>query len=202
MINDFAGYVLAGGKSSRMGTDKALLEIGGQTLLERAVSTLSPNCGNRVKAVINEAQRDSFETRFSNLNFVTDLYGERGALGGIHAALENCESEWTLILACDLPLVTPEALLVLTKIAVTENFAAAIVPRQSDGRLQPLCAAYRRKACLPKIENIMRERESASMRDFLDLIRVKFVPQIELSPDERLFLNVNRPEDFASITGI
>ncbi|HEX8251049.1 MAG TPA: molybdenum cofactor guanylyltransferase, partial [Pyrinomonadaceae bacterium] len=139
MTTNFSGYVLAGGKSSRMKTDKAFLKLGGETFLRRAAGALAPACHGRVKIVINENQKAKFEKSFPSFDFVFDLFPERGALGGIHAALKNCETECAIILACDLPLVTGEAIEALTKCVVSEDIAA-IVPTQPDGRFQPLCA--------------------------------------------------------------
>ncbi|MDQ3798991.1 MAG: molybdenum cofactor guanylyltransferase [Acidobacteriota bacterium] len=198
MTTNFTGYVLAGGKSSRMKTDKAFLKIGGETFLERAVNALSPVCENRVKIVINEKQKTKFEESLPSLDFVFDHFPERGALGGIHAALKDCETEFAIILACDLPLVSAGAIEILTKIALSDT-TAAVVPRQSDQRAQPLCAAYRVKDCLPPLENLIAEKTSAPAREFLRLIPARFVEQKELSDDERLFFNVNHPADFASI---
>src|SRR4051812_31514007 len=97
--SQFSGFVLAGGKSSRMKTDKAFLQIGGETFLERAFNALAPT-GGEVKIVINEAQTEKFRLIFPALDFVFDIFPERGALGGIHAALKNCKSVYAVILAC------------------------------------------------------------------------------------------------------
>ena len=192
--------MLAGGKSSRMKTDKAFLKFSGETFLERAVSALAPACREQVKIVINVNQKAKFEESFPSFDFVFDLFPERGALGGIHAALKKCETEYAMILACDLPLVTKDAIEVLANIALNspEN-TAAVVPKQPDGRIQPLCAVYKIKSCLPKIEELLEKENSVSMRDFLKLLSVRFVETNELSTDEKLFFNVNRPLDFESI---
>ncbi|HLM00422.1 MAG TPA: molybdenum cofactor guanylyltransferase, partial [Pyrinomonadaceae bacterium] len=148
MTKNFSGYVLAGGKSSRMGTDKAFLKSGGETFLERAARALSTGCGGRVKIVINEKQKAKFEKGFGSFEFVFDVFPECGALGGIHAALKNCESDFALILACDLPFVTAGAIRALTEIALNSNEdISAVVPKQLDGRIQPLCAVYKIKFC-------------------------------------------------------
>ncbi|HEY0050502.1 MAG TPA: NTP transferase domain-containing protein, partial [Pyrinomonadaceae bacterium] len=83
MTTNFSGYVLAGGKSSRMKTDKAFLKLRGETFLERAVRALSRACGERVKIVINENQKAKFAKSFPSFDFVFDVFSERGALGGI-----------------------------------------------------------------------------------------------------------------------
>lgn len=196
--NQFSGFVLAGGKSSRMKTDKAFLKIGGEMFLERAAGALAPNCVE-VKIVINENQTEKFRLNFSSFDFVFDIFPTRGALGGIHAALKNSNTDWAIILACDLPLVTMDAIEKLMQIALNSpEDISAVVPKQSDGRVQPLCAVYRASRCLPKIEEILKKEISVSMKDFLKLITVRFVEQNELnnSKQEDLFFNVNHPADF------
>ncbi|MCY7345506.1 MAG: NTP transferase domain-containing protein, partial [Pyrinomonadaceae bacterium] len=98
-MTNFSGYVLAGGKSSRMQTDKAFLEIGGETFLSRAVKTLSETCENRVKVVLNNHQNNFIERLPANISPIFDAYENRGALGGIHAALTDCPTKYALVLA-------------------------------------------------------------------------------------------------------
>jgi molybdenum cofactor guanylyltransferase len=193
MKSNFTGFVLAGGKSSRMGADKFTLEIDGETFLEKAVNVLKPAC-QTVKIVLNPAQE--VETIQP---IVRDIYQMRGALGGIHAALKNCETKFAVILAVDLPFVTTGAIENLAAAALAANKFPAVVPRQPDGRFQPLCAVYRAKYCLPALEKLLGENDTASVRDFLDLILPKYIEASRLSPDENLLFNVNFPADFASI---
>lgn len=189
----FEGFVLAGGASSRMGADKANLRFGGETFLSLAARTLAETCG-KVKIVLNENQLapDGCET-------VRDEFKSRGALGGIHAALVNCAGKWAIILAVDLPLVGVEAIENLQRVALDSDGFSAIVPRQQDGRLQPLCAAYLAADCLPQIGEFLRRESSNSVRDFLRLVPTKIVEANLLSADENLFFNVNRPRDFQAL---
>jgi molybdenum cofactor guanylyltransferase len=186
---NFTGFVLGGGKSSRMGADKFALEFNGETFLERAVNTLKPVC-ETVKIVLNQTQ--NIET---NQPIVRDIYNERGALGGIHAALKNCETKFAIILAVDLPFVTTEAIEILTEFTLASNKFIAFVPRQTDGKAQPLCAIYRANYCLPTLENLMNENDSASVNDFLELVYPRFIDQNKLTDHENtdIFFNVNSP---------
>ena len=198
-FDNFTGYVLAGGKSSRMKTDKAFLRVGGETFLTRAVKTLSTVCENRVKIVLNKAQTSFVEKLPDQVPHIFDGYENRGALGGIHAALTDCQNEWAIILAVDLPRVTSEAIKNLAKIACSSKKFAATVPVQTDGRWQPLCAVYRAEDCLPKLESLLKETASASVKDFLKLVSSHFVEQNELAADEErenLFYNVNEPDEY------
>jgi len=200
-FNNFTGYVLAGGKSSRMGTDKAFLNFGDGTFLIRAVNTLSTVCKNCVKIVVNKAQTNFIEKLPADVSHIFDAYENRGALGGIHAALSECQSEWAIILAVDLPLVTSEAIENLSRIAYKSKDFAAIVPIQTDERPQPLCAVYHVKNSLPNLENLLDEMTSASVRDFLKVVPTRFIRQKELTINEHedLFFNVNCPSDFQTL---
>lgn len=197
-FSQFTGYVLAGGKSSRMGADKAFLKKNDETFVERAIKNLSGICENRVKIVLNRNQTHFIEKLPYNFSHIFDNFENRGALGGIHAALKDCKTKYAVILAVDLPLVNSRALAKLAEIAETSNEFTAVVPRQTDDRLQPLCAVYNARFCLPPLENLLNETESASVRDFLEIIAPRIVEQSELTVDdsENIFFNVNRPADF------
>lgn len=199
---DFSGYVLAGGKSSRMEKDKAFLEIGGENFLTRAVKTLSGVCEERVKVVLNQTQTDFIAKIPSGFAHITDVYENRGALGGIHAALADCRTKYALILAVDLPKITVETLEELAEITLASNKFIAVVPRQSDNRLQPLCATYNARYCLPSLENLMAENEFAAACDFLELVAPRFVNQEKLMTDDAvdIFFNVNFPDDYDSLS--
>ncbi len=190
----FNGFILTGGKSSRMGTDKAFLKIGEKTFLENAVETLKPNC-EQVKIVLNGSQTHFIEKLPAGISYIFDIFENRGVLGGIHAALKTCETEFAVILAVDLPFVTSGAIEKLCEIALDSKNFSAIVPLQNDERLQPLCAVYRVKGCLPKLEEILSKNESASVRDFLEIVKTKIVNARSLSLNENLFINVNSPQD-------
>jgi len=198
IFKQFEGFVLAGGKSSRMKTDKAFLRVGGETFLSRAVKTLKTICANQVKIVLNKAQTNFIERLPDRVPHIFDIYENRGALGGIHAALDDCQNEWAIVLAVDLPLVSGEAIENLRKIAFESKNFAAIVPIQTDGQPQPLCAVYWVEDCLPKLENLLKTTDSASVKDFLKLVPTRFIGQDELATNGRedLFFNVNRPSDF------
>lgn len=194
MNSDFTGFVLAGGKSSRMGSDKFALQFGGENFLMRAANRLKPVCES-VKVVLNQAQ-----ILDTGLPVVRDVYSERGALGGIHAALKNCDTKFAVLLAVDMPLVTTSAIENLQKLALASNKHLAVVPRQSDGRLQPLCAVYEAKSCLPPLEKILNTNDSASVRDFLAEVSPEIVDANRFGTDENLFFNVNFPEDFRRLS--
>ena len=185
-----------------MKTDKAFLEIDGKTFLSRAAETLSTICENQIKIVLNQTQTHFVERLPAAVSHIYDAYKNRGAPGGIHAALKDCETKYAIILAVDLPLVTGEAIARLKQIALESNEFSAVVPVQTDGRLQPLCAVYRAKDCLPVLENFLSETTSASVRDFLKLVPIYCIEQKDLLNDKNLLLNVNNPNDFVEVTNL
>ena len=192
----FEGFVLAGGKSSRMKRDKAFLQTGDKTFVENAAATLESVC-RQVKIVLNKSQTHFIEKLPNRISHIFDIHQDRGANGGIHAALRDCKTEFAVILAVDLPFVTSNAIKKLCEIAADSKEFSAIVPRQNDGRLQPLCAVYRVADCLPKLEKILLKNDSASVGDFLETINTKEIDAEDLSGDENLFANVNRPQDLS-----
>ena len=133
-LPETSAFILAGGKSTRMGADKALMEFRGCVLLERALD-LARSVTARVSVVGDPAKYSSFAP------VIEDIFPECGPLGGIHAALRSSQSELNLILAVDTPFLTAEFLKYLIEKA-TSSDALVTVPRAARG-WQPLCAVYR-----------------------------------------------------------
>ena len=188
---DVEGFILVGGRSSRMGTAKSRLQFSGQTSVERIAAEL-----RTVTSRISLVGPDSagFDP---DLRIVPDTHQQWGALGGIHAALGACRSDWALIVACDLPFVTRDLgsrLLVLSRPELPD----AIVPIQPDGRPQPLCALYRREPCRLEAEKLIARGEHTP-RALLANVKTRWVRPEELSDlpgAENFFFNVNTPEDY------
>jgi len=188
---DVEAFILAGGRSSRMGRDKALLRLGEDTFVERIAGALASLAGESVKIV----GARSTEAR-GGLPVVEDVYKNCGALGGLHAALASAKHNWVMVVACDLPFVTSELLHRLARLR--ENFQA-VVPVQTDNRLQPLCALYRREPCLHKAHELLKRGELRP-RVLIEEVRTRRVTPDEwfdLEGAESFFMNVNTPEDFA-----
>ncbi len=187
---DVEGFILVGGASRRMGQDKAQLRLGSLTVLER----IAREIGSSTSSVrLAGARREYAGVSLSN---VPDVYDSWGALGGIHAALSAAQSEWILVVACDLPFVTRQLFDGLRS-SIDEN-ADAVVPMQTDGRPQPVCALYRRETCLPEAEKLIRAGEHTP-RALLAKVHTRYVPFSDLRDlpgAENFFLNLNTPGDF------
>lgn len=198
-VETFSGYVLAGGRSSRMGTDKALLPFRESNLLHHALETLSAPLGKPCKAVISPPKSEIYRKMLPATALVTDMFADMGALGGIHAALADCGTEFAFVLAVDLPLVTPTAVLSLIASTSESDSFDALVPEQDDGRLQPLCGIYRRSSCLTVLERLFQTRSDSSVRDLLARVRTVVVPRSQISDDETIFRNINDRGSYESL---
>ena len=135
-LPDVAAFILAGGKSTRMGADKAFVALDGRTLLARALE-LARSTTADVRIVGDPAKFAEFGP------VVEDVFRECGPLGGIHAALRASSAELNLMLAVDVPFVSPALLEFL--IARARGSAALVTVARAGGRWQPLCAVYRRE---------------------------------------------------------
>lgn len=190
---DVEGFILVGGQSSRMGTDKSQLAFGKQTAVERIATALRP-LTTTVRLVGARAQAEAI-----GLDNVPDTHERWGALGGIQAALGACHSEWAVIVACDLPLVSHELFLRLWQLLQRDpGTFDAIVPVQPDEHPQPLCAIYRREPCSKTVNELIAEGEHKP-RALLWKVRTRWVEFRELADlpgSEHFFLNVNTPHDY------
>ena len=188
------GIVLAGGKSTRLGTTKALLRLGDQTFVERAVSALRPFC----RRIIIVSATDSALPDVENCAMVEDETPGLGPLGGLVTGLAASCDEWHLTLACDLPLVRSQVL----GLIVSEAVGADVVVPRVAGRFEPLLAAYAR-ACLPAARAALGAGKRA-MKAFFDQVQVKVIEESRLrnvDPELVSFANVNTWEDYLRLGG-
>jgi molybdopterin-guanine dinucleotide biosynthesis protein A len=186
------GFILVGGASSRMGTDKALLEFGGRNFVERIHAALA-SITTRTSLVGAKSEVATYPL----LPTVPDVYVQWGALGGLQAALAACRAEWAAVIACDLPFVTGELLVRLA--SLRENFDA-VVPVQPDGRWQPLCALYRAPVCRERAEELIAsgERRPRALLNQVRARRAAFAELSDLQGADLFFTNINTPEDYAN----
>jgi molybdopterin-guanine dinucleotide biosynthesis protein A len=179
--------VLAGGKSSRMGTDKSFVRVLGRPLIEDILDHLH---GLGAETIIITNKPESYA--YLGVPTFTDVLPEKGALGGIYTALYHSAQPHTLCVACDMPFVVRPLLDYL--IALTPE-GDAVVPRLG-GEAEPFRAIYSR-ACL---DPIRRALEAGQLRiiSFFPDVRVRFVDEAEIDrfdPQHLSFFNVNTPED-------
>jgi molybdopterin-guanine dinucleotide biosynthesis protein A/molybdopterin-guanine dinucleotide biosynthesis protein len=195
-MSDIDGFILAGGKSSRMGKDKAGLLLDGKTFVERAALALSTVAENLF--VVGKGSENSHGMPV----LLDDFHGKEnisrhGAIIGLQTALKNTIAAWAAILACDLPFASGELFVDLA--LFRDDKVDAVVPVEKDGRPQPLHAIYRPARCLTVVDTMIRGNDW-SLKNLLSCIRTRYVgfDQIKDIPNsEFLFLNVNNPEDYA-----
>jgi molybdenum cofactor guanylyltransferase len=189
-----AGYVLAGGGSTRFGRDKALVEVGGRPMLERMVELL--------RRVTREVKIVTAPNKYANfgVTIVEDRWPGEGPLGGIVTALEDAARntappEWNLILSCDMPFLTPEWLAFLGERAVRSK-AEVVFPHSASGP-EPLCACWQ-TAAAAKLRTGF-ESGVRKVTEGIALLRAEVLDEADLKrfDDEgRLFWNMNTAEDY------
>lgn len=223
---EVTGIIVAGGRSNRMGQDKALLQLGGVTVLERIAAVL----GQVAKRVI-VVTRDTQQYRELDLETTKDLYPGLGPLSGIHAGLSASRTEWGIVVACDMPFVQPEILCaLLTRVT---NWTAAqetsseqgkqqvqgdhatltgkgslpqpaepalqAVIASVDGRIHPLLGVYH-QSVLPSAEQCLRS-DRLRLIDWLDSLNVRYEtagdwPGASLEMWRQAVFNMNYPQDY------
>jgi molybdenum cofactor guanylyltransferase len=188
------GVILAGGKSLRYGSNKALEVFEGKTLLDYAVRSLRRFC-NPLLVVANDL-KPYLHVRAT---LVQDILRDQGPLGGIHTALVFSPHEWLLAKATDMPFLEPE--LVRLMIASRETFDV-VVPMLND-RYDPLLALYSRR-CLASVAAAL-EKGDRKITKFFPKVRVKELPEREwrtVDPKGLSFMNVNTPQDLEELKWI
>ena len=186
--------ILAGGKSSRMGRNKAFLKIQGKTFIERQIDLLR----EIFDEIIISANTPS-EYTFLNISVIKDVYPEKGPLGGIYTGLMNSRSLHTFFLACDMPFV--ELPLIQYLKGLVKDFDV-VVP-QSERGLEPLHAFYS-KNCLAPIKRELT-RNNLRIISFFSDVKVKIVELDTLTSSKSFrdsIRNLNTPDDYESVKNL
>jgi molybdenum cofactor guanylyltransferase len=191
------GFIIAGGKSSRMGSDKAFLNFRGQTLLEHALNVLHSLCEEI--AIVGDPAKFSplapvIPAPVIPAPIIKDIFPNCGPLAGIHAALLHSTADLNLMLAVDMPFISTDLLAFLFTVA-EETAAIVTVPRTAKG-FQPLCAIYRRDFAAIA-EHALRAGNYKIDATFSTIpTRIIEPPQLAASGfTEQLFFNLNTPAD-------
>jgi molybdopterin-guanine dinucleotide biosynthesis protein MobB len=180
-----SGAIIAGGKSSRLGVNKALLPLQGRLVIERMLETLSPIVSS-IKIIANNPS----DYRSLNIETVSDLRPGCGPLSGIHAALSLSPTEYVLIVSCDLPLITADKLGPLLF-----EYPGYDITMFKHKLFEPLCAIYRR-TCLPALEELIDHGEYR----IIDLFPTLNTRIIRIDQSDA-FLSINTKEDYEKLLG-
>ena len=181
------GFILLGGKSSRYGSNKALVEIEGVRLIDRVAGVMK-SIFHRVVLLTNTPE----EYAYLRMPTVEDLVKGLGPMGGVYTGLMTLSDEVGFFVACDMPFLSES--LIRHMVEVRDDFDV-VVPRM-DWMLEPLHALYSKK-CLPVIQEAIERHQHQIVKCFAGM-RVRYVDEEELrlwDPELRSFFNINKPQD-------
>ncbi len=184
------GIVLAGGKNLRMGRNKALEKLGGQTLIERAVGRLQTIVVRII--VVTAAVQDELPS-LGNTQIVPDVYPGKGPLAGIYAGLLASDADQHIVVACDMPFLNTSLLSHMVALALGHD---AVIPRLENGMIEALHGVYRR-TCLAVLKRRLDEdrlRIQPALEE-LDVLYIKEADCRRFDPELLSFFNINRPSD-------
>ncbi len=184
---DVTGVLLAGGKSRRMGQDKAALQLAGKSLFDRSLQLLQ----QFFSTVIIAGDRPDLIR--PNIPAIADIY-PGSALGGLHTGLQAAATDWIFVAPCDMPYPDPRIVALLL-----ENRAGvdAVVPRTPAG-YEPVFALYH-KNCLPQMEAMLRQNQFR-IYDFYQRIAIRYINPPELPTGwQRSLININTPGDLSRL---
>ena len=190
--NDITGFVLAGGKSSRMGYDKGLINIGESTLIQSAVHLMK----GFTKNVFILAPTEKYKN--IDVPCIPDKIDSRGPLSALYTGLISSRTQINIFLACDMPKMRLEFIRYLAK---QSNQHDAVLMKFDDGKIEPLCGIYK-KSCLTIIKSNF-EHNQYKLSELLDKLNVAYISEKDLNYiglDCSIFTNINTPEDLKSLS--
>jgi molybdopterin-guanine dinucleotide biosynthesis protein A len=191
LVRDISAIVLAGGESQRLGMDKALLELDGQTLLARTVDKVA-TLSDDVIVVTNNPER--YRHLGLEVEFVRDEQPGEGALMGLYSGLRSARHDAALAVACDMPFLN---VLLLRHMLAKSTGYDVVVPRLENDLLEPLHAIYS-KRCLPFMAKLLAQGRRRIFAFFAD-VRVRYVEESTIARFDPLhlsFVNINTPADW------
>ena len=178
------GYILAGGKSSRMGTDKGLLKFNGKPIIQIIVEQLQPAVSNAIIVSKNKAYK-----KFG-LEVIPDLINDKGPAGGIHAALSHTDSDKIFVVSCDMPNITTNAI----QYIVEQSFHSQITLPLNDGKVEPLFGIYA-KTCLPLWQQLIEQGKIKLQEMVTHFELLKINVENHKFFNAELFSNINDKND-------
>ena len=184
-IENTNAYILAGGKSSRMGSDKGLLLIEGKAMIQYVIEQMQSVFDNLV-IISNNPEYEKF-----GLEVIPDLIKDIGPAGGIYTALNHSETKLNFIMSCDMPFVTSAAI----EFIVANSNGSQIVLLENQGKLEPLFGIYS-KDCEEKWLQLIQQ-EKVKLQDMVLHFKLKAIP-VENNEifEASFFKNINTKADF------
>ncbi len=174
-----------------MGENKALKLFAGQPLIERMAARVRPIAQ---ELLVTTNQPEAFE--FLGIPLVADMLPGKGALSGLYTAVAAARQPLVAVLACDMPFINPDLLLVQRDLLLAEG-VDVVIPLSPQG-LEPLHAIYRRATCLAAIETALRadQRRLTSWFSAVKVREMKVDEVAQVDPQFHSFINVNTPQEF------
>jgi molybdenum cofactor guanylyltransferase len=185
MIEDVTAFILAGGKSSRMGTDKGLMLFDGAPMITHVINAVSSMFQN-VVIITNNNEYHKF-----GLPTITDIYKEVGPIGGLTTGLQSSKTEWNFFVACDMPFIKST---VIQYLLDNRNVYDAIIPFYQN-LPEPLCALYNRKL-VSIFESCIAEKDYKIQNTYNKLNYKKVELPAAYFSESNPFLNINSLKDF------
>jgi molybdopterin-guanine dinucleotide biosynthesis protein A len=186
----FSVIIQAGGKSSRMGTDKLFIPFRGQILIEWVIGRLA-NLTDDLIIISNQPEK----LKYLNQSVYPDAITGIGPLAGLYTGLKYARSDKAVMVACDMPFINSS--LLKEEIRLLDEKQVDVVIPAPGGKTEPLHAAYRRETCLPVIEAGIR----SGMRRLIEwhaFVKVHLMEEEQIrkfDPTGLAFMNINNPED-------
>ena len=180
--------ILAGGKSSRMGRDKAFMKIGRTNLIKRELEILR-KIFKEILIVANKPKKYRFSR---NVKVMKDIIPNLGPLGGLYSGLKASDTKYNFVAGCDMPFLNPDLIRYMMK---SKKNYDVVVPK-ANGRMHPLFGIYSKK-CIPAIEENLKEGRR-NVSSIFPKMRTKVVSGKDIVPlDNKMYslMNINTPDD-------
>ena len=183
---NITGIILAGGKSSRMGTDKGFLLMNDKSFMQHSIDALKPLVSELI-IVSNNTDYDVF-----GLNRINDYIENAGPLAGIYSGLSESKTDYNLVLSCDIPLINSD---ILKQLITAIDDTSEVIQIESNHRKMPLIALYN-KSCKTKFERLL----NAGERKLQFAVNQCHVKSISLNKNEAKFTtNVNTKDELKQL---
>ena len=195
-----SGIILAGGKSTRINTNKSMAHIGDKKMIEHVLDNVSGIVDEVLVVAGDLVQREKISTVICGAGITHDSIIGYGPVAGILAGLQSAKGEYAMVVACDMPFVNPDVVDFLFSLAYGYD---AVVPKWSDGNIEPLHAIYKRNSTIKACESAIEKDDRRIISPLNALSRVRYVSieKIkEIDPELKTFINVNTRGDLERIS--
>lgn len=179
--------ILAGGKSTRMKTNKSFVKLQNQPLIERIVGIIKPIFDDKILIISNEPEL----YKYLNVPVACDIVKGYGPIRGIYTGLKVSQADYNFFIPCDMPFIENESI----QYMIDEHFGYDVIVPEINGYIEPLYGIYSKK-CLQPIKYCL-EQNKFNVRSFYDQVKVKTIPESvfrNIDPELKMFTNINTPK--------